>query len=137
MANAKYDNLVPLLASGRLNWPADLIQAFLMEGAAFEAADLRISDVAGTRRGRVALPERSVRPTDGSFHGFPVSFNDVPANTNFSVILAKDDGINDPLVLSFYDRNETNAVIRITVPGTLTVRPLGSDPLTPGTWVEV
>jgi len=136
MANAKYDNLVPMLASGRLNWPADTIQAFLMTGTTFNAIHKRVSEVGGTPVGRVPLPERTVRDTDGALLGFPVSFPNAPGNVNFSVIIAKDDGINDPLVISFYDRNQSNAVIKLTAPGTITVRPVGSDSVTPGVWLD-
>ena len=136
MANAKYDNLVPMLASGKLNWPADRIQAFLVESAAFNTTHQRMSQVTGTTRGMVTMPERSVRPSDGAFLGYPVSFDGALANVVYSVVLAKEDGSQDPWLISYYDRDQANATIKITIAGTLTVRPLGSDPLTPGVWVD-
>jgi hypothetical protein len=136
MANAKYDNLVPMLANGRLNWPADKIQAFLVKSAVFDKTDQRLSDMSGTIETMQPMSERVVDPVTGSFLGYPTSFDLVPANTTFAVILAKEDGSQNPWLLSFYDRDEANAVLRITTAGTLTVRPAGSDPSTPGVWVK-
>jgi len=136
MANAKYNNLVPMLASGRLNWPADSIQAFLMTGTTFNATHQRLSQVGGLNKGHTPLSERSVRPDDGSFLGYPASFDTAQANVNYAIILAKEDGSNDPWLISFYDTNSASGPIKITTAGTLTVRPVGSDPVTPGVWVE-
>lgn len=136
MANAKYDNLVPMLANGRLNWPADKIQAFLVKSAVFNKANKRLADMTGTIQTMVPMTERLVDPVTGSFLGYPTSFDLVPANVNYAVILAKEDGSQNPWLISYYDRDDANAVLKITQAGTLTVRPAGSDPATPGIWVQ-
>lgn len=135
MANHKYDNLVPLMAAGGLAWDRDKIMAVLFEGAVYEAADQRLLDVAGTERGRVPLPNRTIGPT-GTFLGSPVSFPLAVANTSYAVILIKDDGSGNPWLISFYDANDSAAPIRITTSGSITVRPFGSVGETPGTWVQ-
>jgi hypothetical protein len=136
MANAKYDNLIPLLASGRLNWPADLIQAFLVTGAVFDKTDQRLSDMTGTIAGMTPMSERLVDPVNGSLLGFPASFDLASANTAYAILLAKEDGSQDPWLLAFYDRDEGGNPLTISLGGTLTLRPEGSDPSTPGVWVE-
>ena len=136
MANAKYDNLVPMLASGRLNWPADRIQALLVQNAVFNKANVRLSDMAGTIRQRTAMPERMVDPVTGSLLSYPTSFDQAQASVNYAVVIAKDDGSQNPWLLSFYDRDAANQPLVINLDGTLTVRPQGSDPSTPGIWVQ-
>jgi hypothetical protein len=135
MANAKYDNLIPLLAAGRLNWPADRIQGILLEGATFDATDVRLSDVPGTIKGRVALPQRTIGP-DGSFLSFPASFPGATGGVQYAVVVAKDDGLGNPLVLSFYNQTAAAGPLTITSDGTLTVRPSGATNTTPGVWVD-
>lgn len=135
MANKKYDNLVPLMAAGGLSWARDKILGVLYEAVTFDATDVRLLDILGTERGKVEIPGRSIGPT-GSLLGFPASFPAAAANVNYAVVLAKDDGTNNPLVLSFYDANDTGAPIKVTTAGTLLVRPLGATDSTPGTWVS-
>jgi hypothetical protein len=125
-----------MLASGRLNWPIDAVQGFLMQGATFNAAHLRLSQAGGTKRGTIILPQRSVRSSDGAFMGSPVSFSSVAAGVNFSLVLAKEDGSLDPWLISFYDEDTTGSAFHLTTPGSITIRPVGSDPVTPGVWLD-
>lgn len=134
MANAKYNNLVPLMAAGGLSWARDKILAVLYSGLTFDATDVRLQDVAGTEKARVEIPGRSIGPT-GSLLGSPASFGAAAANVNYAVVLAKDDGTGNPLVLSFYNVNDVGGPIKVTTGGTLLVRPQGSTDSTPGTWV--
>jgi hypothetical protein len=136
MANAKYDNLVPMLASGRLNWPADMIQAFLVTGAVFDATDQRLSDMTGTIAFMTPMPERAVDQVTGSFLGFPTSFDLAQADVEYSVIIAKEDGSKNPWLIAFYDEDEEGDPLTIALAGTLTLRPEGSDPGTLGVWVQ-
>jgi hypothetical protein len=136
MANAKYDNLVPMLANGRLNWSADKIQAFLVENAVFDKTDKRLADMTGTIAFMTPMPERLVDPVTGSLLGYPASFDLAQANKVYSVILAKEDGSQNPWLIAFYDRDESGGTITIDLTGTLTLRPQGSDPSTPGVWVQ-
>lgn len=135
MANHKYDNLIPLMAAGGLAWDRDKIMAVLFQGAVYEAGDQRLLDVAGTEKGRVPMPNRSIGPT-GTFLGSPVSFPLADADVSYAVIIVKDDGSGNPWLISFYDANDSAAPIRITNSGSMTVRPLGSVGETPGTWVQ-
>lgn len=136
MSNAKYDNLVPMLANGRLNWSADKIQAFLLTSAVFDRTDQRLSDMTGTIAFMTPMPERLVDPVNGSLLGYPASFDLATAGVAYSVILAKEDGSQNPWLIAFYDRNDAGNPITIPLDGTLTLRPAGSDPTTPGVWVQ-
>jgi hypothetical protein len=57
------------------------------------------------------------------------------ADTEYVVVVVKDDGSGNPWLISFYDSDDGDVPISIENSGSLTVRPLGSVEETPGTWV--
>ena len=139
MANQKYDNLMPLMATGKLNWATDPINAYLQSGATFDAAHTMLSETGGAFVAYVPVAQRSVTP-DG-FLGNPVSFNRIAKETEYQVVIAKDTGPGtDPLVIAFYDEDDDGGPLMLENNGTLIVRPVlveGGDPPTLGVWVKI
>lgn len=139
MANQKYDNLMPLMATGGLNWSTDPIKAYLQSGATFHAADTKLSQTGGTLVTYVPVSGRQVDPV--GFLGNPVSFNGVPRETEHQVLIAKDTGPgSDPLLLAFYDEDDAGDPLVLQNNGTLIVRPVlvaGGEPPTLGVWVKI
>jgi hypothetical protein len=141
MANQKYNNLTVLMTTGGLNWPSDPIDAYLMKGAVYDATDVTLPDVGASQVLRVPVGSRMVGST-GALLGAPVSFNRVPKDETFQVIIAKDRGpVGPPLVLAFYDEDNEDQPLTLQNNGTLIVRPeLATDPELPpqvGVWVAI
>ena len=120
MSNTKYTQVMSLLAAGRLNWSADMIQAVLVKDATFDAADKVLSDV-GTAFRTVPITGRLVYGR--SFLGDAVFFPDVEADQVYQVIIVQNLGTQDPNVLGWYDITLDDQEILVTTPGTLVVRP--------------
>jgi hypothetical protein len=139
MANQKYDNLMPLMATGKLNWATDPINAYLQSGATFDAAHTKLSETGGAPVAHVPVAQRSVTPA--GFLGNPVSFNRIAKDTAYQVVIAKDTGPGtDPLVIAFYDEDEEGGPLVLQNNGTLIVRPVlveGAEPPTLGIWVKI
>jgi hypothetical protein len=134
----KYDNLTPMINTGKLNWAGDKIVAILLEGATFDQTQVHLSEVSGTEANRNEIPGRQIDAT-GSFIGLPVSFDTATAGTTYQVIVAKDDGWGDPWLISFYDEDDSGGALEVTNTGTLTVRPVlipAADPPTLGIWLQ-
>ena len=139
MANQKYDNLTVLMASGPFNWAADPINAYLLQGATFDATDKTLTDVGAQQVDHVPVPGRQVDST-GSLLGWPASFNRVVKDQEFQVVIAKDDGSGNPLVLAYYDEDENGDPFILQNNGTLIVRPQlveGGEPPILGVWVKI
>jgi hypothetical protein len=138
MANAKYDNLMVLMSTGKLNWAGDAIVALLMTGATYNAAHTTVTQAGGTRMSMVPVPQRSVDPS-GSLLGGAVSFSNMPKDTNFQMIIAKDTGPGTtPTPLAFYDVDGDVHALRLDNNGTLIVRPeqlLPAEDTGQGVWV--
>jgi len=140
MANAKYDNLMVLMTTGKLNWAGDALVAFLMTGATYNAAHTTVTEAGGTRMSVVPVPQRSVGPT-GSLLGGAGSFSNMPKDTNFQVLIAKDTGPGTtPSLLAFYDVDGDAHALRLDNNGTLIVRPeqlLPAEDTGQGSWVTI
>lgn len=136
--NKKYDNLTVLQATGDLNWITDPINAYLQSGTVFNAADVKLSETGGILVNYVPVSGRRV-DANGSLLGNPASFNRVGKGQPYQVVIAKDDGYGDPLVLAFYDEDEDGDPLMLKNNGTLIVRPAlfstESDQPTLGVWV--
>jgi hypothetical protein len=141
VANQKYDNLTVMMTTGPFNWVGNPINAYLMTGATFDTTDILLSDTGGQVLLYVPVPGRAVGPT-GALLGLPVSFNRVPKDEEFQVVLAKDEGAtNSPHVIAFYDEDANGDPLLLQNNGTLIVRPeLVEDPEAPpqlGVWVAL
>jgi len=140
VANEKYDNLTVLMTTGKLNWPGDSIVALLMTDVTFDAADVTLADSGGTRMGMVPIPLRSVAST-GSLLGGAVSFSNMPKDTDFQMLIAKDMGPGTaPSLLAFYDGDAAGEPLRLKNNGTLIVRPeqlLPAEDTGQGAWVTI
>ena len=140
MANRNYDQLQDLVLQQKLNWQGDNIRALLVEGAVFNATDKTLADL-----GVSVTPSRNV-PIQGRFldgrdaYGQPALYDQVPEDTTFQVVLVKDDGSGNPLLLAFIDVNEQGEDLTMENSGTLIIRPskAGTDPTKPpltGVWL--
>jgi len=140
MANAKYNNLTVVMASGWFSWAGDPIVALLMTDVVFDVNDATTDDAGGTRMQVVPVTGRSVG-ADGALLGRAVSFNNMPKDTEFQMLIARDVGPDSPLqLLSFYDVGEADEPLSLKNNGTLIVRPEAVQP-TPdtgaGIWVKI
>jgi len=137
MANEKYDNLMVMMTTGKLNWAGDAIVAYLMTGVTFDAADASLPEVGGSQLGVVPITRRSVT-TDGLLGG-AVSFAYMPKDTDFQMLIAKDSGPGTtPSLLAFYDSDDQGEPLRLKNTGTLIVRPqtlLPAEDTGLGVWV--
>jgi hypothetical protein len=140
VANEKYDNLMVLMTSGKLNWASDAIVALLMTGVTYNVSHTTIAEAGGTRKAMVPVPRRSVGPT-GSLLGGAVSFSNMPKDTDFQMLIAKDMGPGTvPSLLAFYDSDGDDNPLRLANNGTLIVRPeqlLPAEDTGQGTWVTI
>lgn len=138
MPNQKYDNLTELLEAKTLNWNTDVIEGILVTGATFDPAHVRFSELGTPSKLRSPIPGRSVSP-DGDLLGWPVSFHRVQKDIVFQLVVVKNDGSNNPLVLAFYGADEGDDPLTLKYTGTLIVRPLiveDPDPPVLGVWVQ-
>jgi hypothetical protein len=140
MANQKYDNLTVMMTSGQLNWAGDSVVAILMQGVTFDAADVKVEDAGGTRMQVVPISQRSVA-ADGSLLGSAVSFNGMPKDTDFQMLIAKEFGPGLALgLIAFYDEDGDGQPLNLKNNGTLIVRPeqtLPAEDTGQGSWVTI
>ena len=139
MANAKYDNLTVLMTSGWFNWPGDAIVAVLCTDVVFDTTDKTVDDAGGPRLQVVPITGRSVAP-DGALLGRAVSFTNMPKDTEFQMLIAKDAGPGVPMeLIAFYDTGE-DGPLELKNNGTLIVRPEAVQPTEDtgaGVWVKI
>jgi hypothetical protein len=141
VANEKYDNLTVLMSTGKLNWVGDVVTAYLMTGVTFNAAHVTLVDAGGTRMGMMPIQQRSVAST-GSLLGSAVSFDHMPKDTDFQVLIAKESGGPGtvPQLLAFFDSDGDDQPLRIKNNGTLIVRPEAVQPVEDtgqGAWIQI
>jgi hypothetical protein len=120
VSNQKYAQFMSLLATGRLNWLTDTIQAVLVKDAAFDVNDKVLSDV-GQAIKTVPVTGRAV--VGQAFIGDPVFFPDVAGEQAFQVVIVQNRGTSNPNVIAWYDTTSDNDTISVANPGTLVVRP--------------
>jgi hypothetical protein len=140
MANAKYDYLTEMMASGRFNWTSDHIVAMLTKGVAYDATDQRLSDAlaqAGALHQATSEVTGRALASGNQAIGNPATFPTVAKLTDYQVLLVKDEGTGDPAMVAFYDTSDVPGPVRIQNNGTLIVRPVDSGQVPPpaGVWL--
>jgi hypothetical protein len=130
MANSKYNQVIDLVASGRLNWPGSIILGCLVTDASFNAANKKFSDLGVNTKATTRIQGLSLAP-GGMCMGYPAFFNTVEGGVDYQMILVQDVGGNNPNLLAFYDTDETGGAIRLDHTGTLVVRPTTAPEQTP------
>lgn len=142
MANQNYDQVAELLAQGKLSWESDLIIAMLCQGESFDGSAKTVADLAGTRKAVQRIDGRWY--SDGLAMGLPVAFQKVAAGLEFQIVVAQDDGRNNPNLLAYIDANADDSPITIQRTGTLIIRPVlpsievpPERPPTIGVWMKV
>lgn len=138
MSSQRYTQLTGMLDSGQLIWQSNRILAVLVTGVEFNPDHQRISDAGGVHVGSAAPIEN--RYVDDSRHGRgnAVGFNNAPAETPFEVLIVKDDGSGNPLLLGFLDSDSDGLPISIPYPGTCIIRPAPDEfGELPGIWITL
>ena len=122
MPNSKYAQVTDLLAQGKLRWATDMIEARLVSGSSFDAADKTLADV-GSSISSSPIQGRWVAE-GGNFMGQPVFFGSVQAGT-YQVVVVQLMGSGDAAanVLAYYDSDENDSPLTLDNDGTLAVRP--------------
>lgn len=136
MANQKYAQVASMAGSGQLNWRADHCIGLLMKDATFVDTHSRLSDVGATRVGTAEIPGRQMG-TGGEAMGLPAAFPRVSKDQPFQVLVVKDVGDTNPLLLAYYDEDSDHGVLQMINNGTLIVRPTtfpDASPPTLGVW---
>lgn len=123
MANQNYDQVPQLYAQGKLSWTQDAILAVLVTDGVFDAAQKTVAELVGSRRATAPIPGRFMGP-DGAAMGLPVTFPKAGSGIEYQVVLVKDTGNNDPLLLAYVDADMNDNPITILRSGTLIVRPV-------------
>ena len=120
--NQNYDQLTQLLADEEnLDWEADFIQGWLVTGGSFTATDSRFSQTGGVVSRRARLNGRA--SGDGELWGQAMLFENVRADVDHQLLIVKDDGGIDPVLLSFFDTDFFDNPLRVSGSGSLIVRP--------------
>lgn len=128
MTNQNYSQVTDLVVSNQLDWVRDSIVALLVQGTIFDTDDTRLSQV-GRALSSSPIQGRSL---DGVMAmGLPATFGLVAPNEAYQVLVAKDDGRHDPLVLAFMDEDMNGNPITVLRGGTLIIRPTQDNLPTP------
>jgi len=142
MANAKYDQVTALVASGSFNWSADQVYALLCKDAVFTSSDTRLSDVVTAGGAQIAssfIRSRYVG-TGGEAMGLPANFPKVAKDIDYQALVVCDLGDSNPQLIAFYDTDDSDAPLSIANNGTLILRPttiVGAEPPTIGMWLQL
>jgi hypothetical protein len=140
MSNQKYDQVPDLVGTGDLNWGLDHIQAHLVKGVEYVGTQKRVSEImANTSAVKLQTADVQGRSVDESNRalGLPVTFPRVDENVIYQVLLAKDDGSGDDVLVAYYNVDENNDLLQVLNSGTMIVRPVllpEGDPPTVGVW---
>ena len=94
-----------------------------MEGSTFDASTKRVSELDGKRWAVAPVQQKALLDT-GEAMGLPLIFQKIPKETVFQLVLAQDDGRNDPNLLTFIDVNQHDSPIAVQRTGTLIIRPV-------------
>ena len=142
MANAKYDQVSGLVASGSLNWRTDEVYALLCRNVVFDAAHTNLADAitGGATQISSARIEGRYVGTGGEAMGLPVTFPKVAKDTVYQALVVCDLGDTNPQLISFYDEDELGADLTIANNGTFILRPtlvVGAEPPTIGMWLHL
>ena len=139
MANNRYDSVAGMADAGQLNWSQDRILGLLVQSATFNAAHTRVNQIGATQVATSDIPGRYMG-SGGQAMGLPASFPRALKDVDYQVLLVKDVGDNDPLLVAFYDRDESNLPLRMTNNGMFILRPVAIVAGTPpeiGMWLQI
>jgi hypothetical protein len=128
MANQKYNQVVDLLATGRLNWRSSSILGYLCQDALFNADDKTVEDAGGSLLATTLIQGRMVAP-GGLFLGYPAFFQNVPDGSDYQMLLVVDQGLQNYTLLAYFDEDEEGGPLTIDHAGTFVLRPEMPDPL--------
>ena len=143
MTNLNYDQVPNLVMTGDLDWGSDHIQAHLVKGVVFDGTQQRLSEImTDTTALRLQTTDVQGRSMDdnGRAMGLPVTFPRVDSNTTYQMLLVKDDGSGDDVLVAFYDEDENGGSLQVLNGGTMIVRPTllpEGDPPTVGIWFVI
>lgn len=121
MSNKNYAQVTDLLAQGKLRWELDMIQAMLVTGAQYHSEHKNFSELKVPLLGQAPIQGRWLGQ-GGMAMGLPASFR-AESDKEYQVLVVKDIGMGDPLVLSFIDQDGDGKSIGVKRSGTLIVRP--------------
>ena len=123
MANEKYAQVPSMAGSGQLNWRSDHIVALLMQGAVFDSAHTHRNQLLTAQQKAAAEIGSRQMGAGGEAMGLPAVFPRVAKNTPFQVVVVKDVGDANPMLLAFYDEDDDAGPLEMNNNGTLIVRP--------------
>lgn len=123
MSNKNYAQVTDLLAQGQLKWVSDSILALLCKNVAYNANHKRLSDISGKTVVSQAPIQGRWLGKGGMAMGLPAAFGSALSEQEYQVLVAKDDGRYDPLLLSFMDQDDQGEPLGVLRTGTLIVRP--------------
>lgn len=120
MPNAMYDQVLDLMAEGKLNWRANDIIAVLTQNATFDITDKLLSDVGGPIK-NAPIQGRWIAP-GAKLMGLPAVFQGVQPGT-YQVIVCQNLNRGNPSVLAFYDTNDGGDPLTLVNQGSFILRP--------------
>ena len=128
MANSKYNQVVDLLATGRLNWKSSSILGYLVQDATFDPDDTTVEQAGGSVYSTTLIQGRVVAP-GGLFLGYPAFFQNVPGGSDYEMLLVLDQGMQNHSLLAFFDEDDAGLPLTTTNSGTFVLRPEMPDPV--------
>ena len=144
MSNQNYDQVDTLVAEGSLKWEQDQIVALLVQNATFNRAHKTLGELGAKYLTSAPINGRWVGE-GGMGMGQPAVFQKVNLGEEFQVLVAKDEGRGDPLVLAFLDVDNEGNPITVVRTGSLIIRPSQENmpsgtvepPPTTGFWLKL
>lgn len=130
MTNQNYAQVTDLVASQQLNWVTDSIVALLTKNAPFDTDNQRLSDTGVRALASTTIQGRWL-DSGGMAMGLPATFGLVAASEVYQVIVAQDDGRNDPRLLAYMNEDMDGNPLTVLRGGTLIIRPTQENLPTP------
>ena len=109
------------------------------QSATFVPTHTRVNQTSAVQVGTSEVPGRS-HGSGGQAMGRPASFNRALKNILYQVLLVKDVGDDNPLLIAFYDRDEANQPLQMVNNGTFILRPVAVAAGAPpeiGMWLQI
>jgi hypothetical protein len=128
--NQNYDQVTSLVTGGQLRWDVDSIAAMLVRNAQYNAGHQRFSELAAPLVTSAPINGRWVGE-NGEGMGLPAVFGAVQAAQPYQLLIVKDDGRSDPLVLAWLDEDTSSEDISVQRAGSLIVRPVAEPSVVP------
>ena len=121
--NSNYAQVADMVEQGQLHWATDPINAVLLTSAAFDGAHQRLSDIPlKTVIGTAPIQGRWLG-ADGQAMGLPATFPRAKSGVEYQVVVTKDDGRSNPILLSWLDEDSDGETLGVLRSGTLIIRP--------------